>query len=88
MIDEILELADPSAIVLKHLESGLVTTSNFFFFKKKGKKQRKIIDVLKRILEALKVLYEDGYVHTSEGYAPSKLLTAGASSDWKFLHKY
>ncbi|KKZ60399.1 hypothetical protein EMCG_00685 [[Emmonsia] crescens] len=59
LIDEIVEPADLPAIVLKHLEDDLLTASNAE--KLSG---REIKYVSKRVLEALKVLHEDDYVHT------------------------
>ncbi|KAK2754807.1 hypothetical protein FQN54_006700 [Arachnomyces sp. PD_36] len=59
LIDEIVEPADPPAIVLKYLETDLLTASNA-----KKLSGREIKYVSKRVLEALKVLHEDGYVHT------------------------
>ncbi|PGG99668.1 STE/STE20 protein kinase [Helicocarpus griseus UAMH5409] len=59
LIDEIIDPADPPAIVLKHLEDELLTASN-----SKKMSGREIRYVSKRFLEALKVLHEDGYVHT------------------------
>ncbi|KAL2368287.1 STE/STE20 protein kinase [Blastomyces gilchristii SLH14081] len=59
LIDEIVDPADPPAIVLKHLEDELLSSSNA-----KRMSGKEIKYVSKRILEALKVLHEDGYVHT------------------------
>jgi serine/threonine protein kinase len=59
LIDEIVDPVAPPAIVLKHLEDDLLTASGA-----KKLSGREIRYVSKRILEALKVLHEDGYVHT------------------------
>jgi serine/threonine protein kinase len=61
LIDEIVEPADPPAIVLKHLETNLLAASN-----SKKLTGREIKYVSKGVLEALKVLHEDGYVHTGD----------------------
>jgi hypothetical protein len=61
LIDEIVEPADPPAIVLKHLDDNLLTASN-----SKNLSGREIKYVSGAVLEALKVLHEDGYVHTGE----------------------
>ncbi|QVM12546.1 hypothetical protein D8B26_007169 [Coccidioides posadasii str. Silveira] len=58
LIDEIVEPADLPAIVLKHLEDDLLTALNAKL------SRREIKYASKRVLEALKVLHEDGYVHT------------------------
>jgi serine/threonine protein kinase len=64
LIDEIVEPADPPAIVLKYLENDLLSASNA-----KRLSGREIRYVSKRVLETLKVLHEDGYVHTGRDYA-------------------
>ena len=61
LIDEVEEPSDPSIIVLKYLEDHLLKASN-----KKTLNRREIKYVSRRILEALKVLHEDGYVHTGK----------------------
>lgn len=68
LIDEIVEPADPPAIVLKHLDNDLQTASNA---KKLSGIEVKYIS--RRVLEALKVLHEDGYVHTGWVFAQGKL---------------
>ncbi|KKZ61726.1 hypothetical protein EMCG_03755 [[Emmonsia] crescens] len=59
LIDEIVHPADPPAIVLKYLDDDLLNASNT-----KKLNPREIRYVSQRILEALQVLHEDGYVHT------------------------
>ncbi|KAJ9192486.1 hypothetical protein DTO164E3_8315 [Paecilomyces variotii] len=59
LVDEITEPLSPPAIVLKHLEDDLWAASG-----SKKLSGREIRYVSKRILEALKVLHDDGYVHT------------------------
>jgi serine/threonine protein kinase len=59
LLDEIEEPSDPAIIVLKHLDSHLLTESI-----QKALTRNEIKYVSKRILEALKVLHDDGYVHT------------------------
>ena len=63
LIDEIVVPADPPAIVLKHLDDDLLNASNT-----KKLNTREIKYVSKRILEALDVLHEAGYVHTGQVY--------------------
>jgi hypothetical protein len=58
MIDEIEELPGPT-IALKHLKSDLLETSI-----KKSLNRQELKYVTRRILEALKILHEDAYVHT------------------------
>lgn len=67
LIDEIVEPADPPAIVLKHLGADLLNASNA---KKLSRKEIKYLS--KRALQALKVLHEDGYVHTGQYEVPYK----------------
>ena len=59
MIDEIEEPSTPVIIVLKYLEDHLLEASI-----KKTLNGSELKYVAKRILEALKVLHEDGCVHT------------------------
>lgn len=59
MIDEIKDPSEPPAIVLKHLQDDLLQASI-----KKTLSKRELKYVARRILEALKVLHEDKYVHT------------------------
>jgi serine/threonine protein kinase len=59
LVDDIIEPQDPPAIVLKHLEDDLQTASAA---KKLSGKDIKYIS--RRVLQALSVLHEEGYVHT------------------------
>jgi serine/threonine protein kinase len=63
LIDEIEEPSDPPTIVLKHLEDHLLNASI-----KKTLNRKELKYVLRRILEALKALHEDGYVHTGKRF--------------------
>jgi len=56
LIDEIEEPSDPPTIVLKYLEDHLLNASI-----KKTLNRRELKYVSRRILEALKVLHEEGY---------------------------
>lgn len=60
-IDEIVEPADPPAIVLKHLDDHLLNASV-----SKRLTNQEIKYVARRILEALKVLHENNFVHTGK----------------------
>jgi serine/threonine protein kinase len=64
LIDEIEEPSDPPTIVLKYLEDHLLNASI-----KKTLNRKELKYVSRRILEALKVLHEDGYVHTGKRFA-------------------
>ncbi|KAF3404785.1 hypothetical protein DPV78_002497 [Talaromyces pinophilus] len=61
LIDEIIEPADPPAIVLKHLQDDLMSASAT-----KRLNGKQIRYVSKRVLKALKSLHEDGYVHAGQ----------------------
>lgn len=63
LIDEIEEPSDPPTIVLKYLEDHLLNASS-----RKTLNRIELKYVSRRILEALKVLHEDGYVHTGESF--------------------
>lgn len=58
-LDEIEETSDSSIIVLKHLDDHLLNASI-----KKTLNRKELKYVAERILEALKMLHEDDYVHT------------------------
>ncbi|KAI1760193.1 STE/STE20 protein kinase [Hypoxylon sp. FL1150] len=59
LIDEIHDPATPTTIVLKHLDDDLLQASI-----KKTLNRNEVNYVSKRILEALSVLHENGFVHT------------------------
>jgi len=59
LIDEIEDPSDPPALVLKHLDDDLLNASTM-----QRLTRQEIKHVAKTILEALKVLHGDGYVHT------------------------
>ncbi|OTA57507.1 kinase-like protein [Hypoxylon sp. EC38] len=59
LLDKIQEPTEPSSIVLKYLDTDLLTES-----KKKRLTRPEIKQVAKTILEALQVLHQDGLVHT------------------------
>lgn len=59
LIDEIEESSAPPTIVLKHLGDHLLSASA-----QRALNQREIRYVSKRVLEALAVLHDEGYVHT------------------------
>lgn len=59
LIDEIVEPSEPASIVLRYLDTDLLKESN-----KKRLSRSDIKKVAKAILLALKVLHEDGLVHT------------------------
>lgn len=69
LIDEIVETADQPAIVLTHLKSDLLAASNA-----NRLSGTEIKYVSKRVLEALKVLHEDGYVRTGLNWPSDKHL--------------
>jgi serine/threonine protein kinase len=61
MVDEIEDPSEPTTIVLRHLDDHLLQASI-----QKPLNRKEIKYVSRRILEALSVLHEDGYVHTGE----------------------
>lgn len=61
LIDEIIEPADPPAIVLKYLDDHLLNTSA-----SKRLTNQEVKYVARRILEALDVLHENNFVHTGK----------------------
>jgi tRNA A-37 threonylcarbamoyl transferase component Bud32 len=70
MIDEIDEPETPVTIALRHLDDDLLKASI-----KKTLNRRELKYVSRRVLEALSVLHEDGYVHTGRARATSNLNT-------------
>ncbi len=61
LIDEIEEPSGPPIIVLKYLQGHLLEASI-----KKNLNRKELKFVSRSIVEALKVLHDDGYVHTGE----------------------
>ncbi|KAL2174911.1 kinase-like domain-containing protein [Thermothelomyces heterothallicus CBS 202.75] len=59
LVDEIREPADPPSIVLRYLDSDVLTESN-----KKRLSRPEIKQIARCVLEALRVLHRDGMVHT------------------------
>jgi hypothetical protein len=53
------EIAEPPALVLKHLDDDLLQASNA-----KTLTRPEIKFVARRVLEALDMLHQDGFVHT------------------------
>lgn len=68
LIDEIKELSDTPTIVLKYLDDHLLNSST-----KKTLNQKELKYVSRRILSALAVLHENGYVHTGEIFTQSSI---------------
>lgn len=65
LIDEIEERSDPPTIVLKYLESHLLDASI-----KKTLNRKELKYVSRRMLEALNVRHEHGFVYTGRTYSP------------------
>jgi hypothetical protein len=65
LVDEIREPADPPSIVLRYLDSDVLTESN-----KKRLSRPEIKQVARCALEALRVLHRDGMVHTGRQTPP------------------
>ncbi|KAL2195253.1 kinase-like domain-containing protein [Corynascus similis CBS 632.67] len=59
LLDEIVEPSDPPSVLLKHLDSDLLTESN-----RKRLSRPEIKPVAKCVLRALHVIHRDGLVHT------------------------
>ena len=74
MVDEIVEPADPPAIILKYLDDDLLAASNAT---KLNRKEIKYVS--KGILESLKTLHEEGYVHTGKQYMQPLYTVSGFS---------
>ena len=66
LIDEIEEPSDPPAIVLRYLDDHLLNASI-----KKPLNREELKYVSRRILEALNVLHNDGFVHTGNTFMRS-----------------
>jgi len=61
LLDEIIVPADPPGIVLQYLDDDLLHAST-----KEKLSRLEIKQVAKTILEVLRVLHSDGYVHTGK----------------------
>lgn len=61
LLDEIEDPSDPPALVLKHPDNDLFNASSVQTLTSLERKH-----ITKSILEALKALHEDGYVHTGK----------------------
>jgi hypothetical protein len=61
LIDEIEDPSEPPAIVLRHLEDNLLRASV-----KESLNRKELKYISRRILQALRVLHEDSYVHTGK----------------------
>ena len=59
LVDEIEDPDEPVAIILKYLDDDVTRAS-----RKQRLTRQEIKHIAKNVLEALQVLYEDGYVHT------------------------
>lgn len=59
LLDEIEDPAEPPAIVLKYLDDDLTRAS-----RKRRLARQEIKYVARNVLQALKVLHDDGFVHT------------------------
>jgi serine/threonine protein kinase len=62
MSDEIDEPAEPPSIVLTYYDDDLLNASG-----RQRLSRREVKYVARRVLEALAVLHDDGYVHTGTG---------------------
>ncbi|PTU25587.1 hypothetical protein P175DRAFT_0430052 [Aspergillus ochraceoroseus IBT 24754] len=77
LIDEIVEPSDPPAIVLKYLDNHLLNASV-----SKRLTNQEVKYVARRILEALKVLHENNFVHTD--IKPDNILVNYGQGDVRF----
>ncbi|KAI9833360.1 MAG: hypothetical protein M1819_003755 [Sarea resinae] len=77
LLDEIEDPAEPSAIILKHLDDDVTRAS-----RKQRLTRQEIKYVAKNVLEALQVLHEDGYVHTD--IKPSNILVDYGNGESRF----
>ncbi|RFU29464.1 hypothetical protein B7463_g6866, partial [Scytalidium lignicola] len=77
LIDEIKEPSDPPTIVLKYLEDHLLNASI-----KQTLNRKELKYVSRSILKALKVLHENGYVHTD--VKPDNILVNYTEGDIRF----
>lgn len=76
LVDEIIAPRGPRGIVLKHLEDDLQTASAA-----RKLNGREIRYISKRVLNALKVLHESGYVHTGQDQVVINLEIASFSRE-------
>ncbi|THV43787.1 hypothetical protein BGAL_0925g00020 [Botrytis galanthina] len=77
LIDEIVDPIDPPTIVLKHLDDDLMTETY-----KKILTNPELKFVARRVLEALQVLHEDGYIHTD--VKPDNILVNHGNGNERF----
>lgn len=75
LVDEIEQPLEPVTIVLKHLDDDLLNASI-----KNNLSRREIKYVSRRVLEALRVLHEDGYVHTGNSCTQKKSMRSDIQS--------
>jgi hypothetical protein len=61
LIDEIEDPSEPPAIVLRHLEDNLLRASV-----KESLNRKELKYISRRILQALRALHEESYVHTGK----------------------
>ncbi|KAF2189963.1 kinase-like protein [Zopfia rhizophila CBS 207.26] len=77
LIDEIEDPSDPPTLVLKYLDDDALRASTT-----KKLTRPEVIYVMRNVLEALKVLHEDGYVHTD--VKPDNVLVNYGHGDIRF----
>lgn len=61
LLDEIVDPAEPTSIVLSHLQSTLLHASN-----RQKLSRTELKYVCRRVLEALAVMHSEGYVHVGK----------------------
>ncbi|KAJ5198338.1 kinase-like protein [Penicillium cinerascens] len=77
LLDEVQDPASPSAIVLKYLEDDILHASN-----RKRLARTEVKYVAQRVLEALSVLHQEGFVHTD--IKPSNVLVNYEKGESRF----
>ncbi|KAL3459790.1 serine/threonine protein kinase [Aspergillus heterothallicus] len=77
LIDEVLEPSNPPAIVLRYLDDNILNASV-----KKQLTKKQVKYVARRVLEALKVLHQDNFVHTN--IKPDNILVNYGTDDTRF----
>ncbi|RMZ84648.1 hypothetical protein DV737_g1232, partial [Chaetothyriales sp. CBS 132003] len=77
LLDEIEDAAEPPAIILKYLDDDVTRAS-----RKQRLTRQEIKYVARNVLEALRVLHEDGYVHTD--IKPSNILVNYGTGERRF----